>query len=155
MKENLLRNKSVGGGGGKYTEIALEIHFQETERVLIMQLSLQLSRFDKVITLYNVCTVLWVLSTFGGVQYRVGYHKYHRRYLEYRGGVQYCGGYHGKCGDILSTVGVFSTVGENLLLFEYPTVLMIPHGTQISKDGIPDDTHDMPHIHHDAPQYSR
>ena len=32
-------------------------------------------------------------------------------YLEYRGGVQYCGGYHDKCGDILSTVGVLSTVG--------------------------------------------
>ena len=26
-------------------------------------------------------------------------------------GVQYHGGYHDKCGDILSTVGVFSTVG--------------------------------------------
>ena len=35
--------------------------------------------------------------------------------------------------------------GENLLLFEYPTVLMIsPHGTQISKDGIPHGTHDIP-----------
>ena len=28
-------------------------------------------------------------------------------------------------GDIMSTVGGFSAVGENLLLFEYPTVLMI------------------------------
>ena len=28
------------------------------------------------------------------------------------GGVQYCGGNHDKCGDILSTVGVFSTVGD-------------------------------------------
>ena len=27
-------------------------------------------------------------------------------------GVQYRGGYHNKCGDILSTVGVFSTVGD-------------------------------------------
>ena len=26
--------------------------------------------------------------------------------------VQYYGGYHDKCGDILSTVGVFSTVGD-------------------------------------------
>ena len=49
-------------------------------------------------TLYNVCAVAW------GVQYRGGYH-------EYRGGVQYRGGYHDKCGGILSTMGVFSTVG--------------------------------------------
>ena len=27
-------------------------------------------------------------------------------------GVQYRGGYHDKCGDILSTVGVFSIVGD-------------------------------------------
>ena len=33
------------------------------------------------------------------------------RYFEYRGDVQYHGGYHDKCGDILSIVGVFSTVG--------------------------------------------
>ena len=32
-------------------------------------------------------------------------------YLEYRGGIQYHGGYHDKCGDIMSTVGVFSTMG--------------------------------------------
>ena len=78
-------------------------------------------------------------------------------------GVQYRGGYHDKCGDILSTVGVFSTVedimstvgvilstaeifhtmgdimmhigdimntiGENLLLFEYPHGTEHPHGT--------------------------
>ena len=82
------------------------------------------------------------------------------------GGVQYRGGISWvPLGDILSTVRVFSTVGgyheyrgvilstvgdvqyrggKNLLLFEYPTVLNtphgthdIPHGTQISKDGIP------------------
>ena len=54
------------------------------------------------ITLYNVCAVPWgcsvpwedILSTVGGVQYR--------------------GGYHDKCGDILSTVRVFSTVGGYL-----------------------------------------
>ena len=38
------------------------------------------------------------------VQYRGG--------AQYRGGVQYHGGYHDKCGDILSTVGVFRTVGD-------------------------------------------
>ena len=63
-------------------------------------------------------------------------------------GVQYRGDIMSTVGDILSTVGVFNTVGyhdacggyheycggcsvpwgENLLLFEYPTVLMIsPH----------------------------
>ena len=40
-----------------------------------------------------------------------GDHEYRGGYLEYRGGVQYRGGYHDKCGDILSTVGVFSTMG--------------------------------------------
>ena len=34
-----------------------------------------------------------------------GYHEYRWGYLEYHGG------YHDKCGDILSTVGVFSTMG--------------------------------------------
>ena len=53
----------------------------------------------------------------GGDQYRGvfstvgGYYEYRGGYLEYRGGVQYRGGYHDKCGDIMSTVGVFSTVG--------------------------------------------
>ena len=32
-------------------------------------------------------------------------------YLEYRGDAQYRGGYHDARGDIMSTVGVFSTVG--------------------------------------------
>ena len=35
MKENPLKTKHVGGGGGENTEIALEIHMQETEEVLI------------------------------------------------------------------------------------------------------------------------
>ena len=37
-------------------------------------------------------------------------------------------------GDIMSTMGVFSKVGGNLMLFEYP------HGT-----------HDIPHVHHESP----
>ena len=72
-------------------------------------------------TLYNVCAVPWgVLSTVGG------YHDKCGGYLEYRRGVQFRDGYHeycGRCsvpwgdiminvGDILSTVGVFSSVGE-------------------------------------------
>ena len=34
IKENLLKNKTVGGGGGENNEIALEIHIKETEGVL-------------------------------------------------------------------------------------------------------------------------
>ena len=47
-------------------------------------------------------------------------------------------------GDTMSTVEGVQYCGGNLLLFEYPMVLNtplgthdIPHGTQISKDGIP------------------
>ena len=46
------------------------------------------------------------------VQYRGGYHEYCGGISWVPWGVQYCGGYHDKCGDILSTVGVFSTVGD-------------------------------------------
>ena len=52
MKENLLQNKTVGG---EHTEIALEIHIKETEGVLIMQLSLKLSRLDKVTCYSTFC----------------------------------------------------------------------------------------------------
>ena len=54
------------------------------------------------------------MSTVGGVQYHGGYHPLK---FEYRG-------YHDACGDILSTVGVFSTVGySNNKRFS-------PHGTE-------------------------
>ena len=46
-----------------------------------------------------------ILSTVGGVQYRGGYHEYRGGYLEYRGGCSV------PWGDIMSTVGVFSTMG--------------------------------------------
>ena len=52
MKENLLNNKTVGG---ENTEIGLEIHMKETEGVLMMQLSLQLSVLDKVICYSTFC----------------------------------------------------------------------------------------------------
>ena len=52
MKEKLLKNKTVGG---EYTETALEIHMKETEGVLIMQLSLQLSRLDKMVCYSTFC----------------------------------------------------------------------------------------------------
>ena len=55
-----------------------------------------------------------ILSTVGDVQYRGGYH-------------DACGGYHEHRG------GCSVLWGENLLLFEYPTVLNTPH-----------DTHDIP-----------
>ena len=45
-------NKTVGG---EHTEIALEIHMKETEGVLIMQLSLQLSRLDKMVCYSTFC----------------------------------------------------------------------------------------------------
>ena len=61
------------------------------------------------------------------------------RYLEYCGGVQYHGGYHEYLGVILSTVGDSQYRGgyhdacggyhehrENLVFFEYPTVLNTP-----------------------------
>ena len=44
-----------GGGGGEPTEIALEIHIKEPEGVSIMQLSLQLLRFDEVICYLTFC----------------------------------------------------------------------------------------------------
>ena len=53
------------------------------------------------------CSVPWgMFSTVGDVQYRGGNHEYRGGYLEYSGG------YHDKCGNILSTVGVFSTMGD-------------------------------------------
>ena len=57
-----------------------------------------------------------IMSTVGDVQYRGGYHDARGGYHEYRGGcsVQW---------------RVFSTVGGNLLLLEYPMVLNTPHGT--------------------------
>ena len=52
IKENLLNNKTVGG---EHTEIALDIHMKETEGVLIMQLSPQLSMFDRVTCYSTSC----------------------------------------------------------------------------------------------------
>ena len=48
----------------------------------------------------------------GGLQYREGYHDARGGYFEYCGDAQYRGGYHDKCGDILSTAAVFSTLGD-------------------------------------------
>ena len=48
MKENLQKNKTVGG---EHTEIALELDMKETDGVLIMQLS----RLDKMICCSTFC----------------------------------------------------------------------------------------------------
>ena len=61
-------------------------------------------------------------------------------YLEYLGDTQYRRDIMMHVGDIISTVGVFSTVGEKLLSFEYP------HGTEHSHGA-----HDIPHMYHDIP----
>ena len=45
---------------------------------------------------------------------------------QYGGGVQYRWGYHDKCGDILSTVGMFSTVG----------ISWVPWGVILSTVGV-------------------
>ena len=60
----------------------------------------------------------------GGAQYRGGC-SVPWGYLEYRGGVQYRGDIMINVGDILSTVGVFSTVGG---YFEYRGGCSVPWG---------------------------
>ena len=101
------------------------------------------------------------------VQYRGGYHEYREGYLEYSGG------YHDKCGGIswvlwgvFSTMGVImstmggyleyrggiswctwglmSTVEGKSFVIWIPHSTEHPHGTQISKDGIPHGTEHPP-----------
>ena len=116
-----------------------------------------------MINVGNILSTVGVFSTMGG------YHEYCGGYLEYRRDVQYRGGYHDARGAYHEYRGGCSVLwGENLLLFEYPTVLNtltvlmmsphmyhdiphmchdIPHGTHISKDGIP-------HGNEHPPRYS-
>ena len=99
-----------------------------------------------MINVGDILSTVGVFSTVGDIMSTVG------GYLEYRGDVQYRGGYHDAHGGYHEYRGGCSIPwGKNLLLFEYPTVLNtptvlmisphkyhdIPHGTQISKDGIP------------------
>ena len=87
---------------------------------------------DIMINLGDILSTMGVFSTVGGIMSTV------EGYLEYRGGVQYRGEYHDARGGYHEYRGGCSVPwGKNLLLFEYPTVLNAPHGTQISKDGIP------------------
>ena len=46
------------------------------------------------------------------VQYHGGYHEYHGGISEYCGDTHHHGGYHDAHGIIMSTVGVFRTVGD-------------------------------------------
>ena len=87
-----------------------------------------------------------ILSTVGDVQYREGYHEYCGGYIEYRGDTQYRGAFMMNMGDIMSPVGVFSTMGDAILC-NLSTMgdIMIPcrryheyhGGTQITKDFFP------------------
>ena len=79
----------------------------------------------EVTTPYNVCSVPWGEGGGGGGERWVsstigGYHEYRGGYLEYRRDVQYRGGIVIHVGDVISTMGVFSTLGGyHLLLFQY------------------------------------
>ena len=55
-------------------------------------------------------------------------------------------------GDIMSTVGVFSTVGESFVI-SVPHDTEHAHGTQITKDGIPHGT-EHPHGTQDIPLHA-
>ena len=46
------------------------------------------------------------------------------------GNVQYYGEYHDKCGDILSTMGVFITVGESYIMSTVEVILSTAGDTQ-------------------------
>ena len=56
-----------------------------------------------------------ILSTEGVFSNVRGLHEYCGGYLEYHGDTQYHGAYQDARGDIMSTVGVFSTMGDTIL----------------------------------------
>ena len=56
----------------------------------------------------------------------VGYHDECEGYHEYSGSVQYTGGYHDECGDIMSTRGMFGTLGFPYKFNCFPNDLL-PH----------------------------
>ena len=60
------------------------------------------------------------------------------------GGVQYRGGYHDKCGGYLEYRGGCSVPWGMVLMISPHMYHDIPHGTQISKDGIPHGTEHPP-----------
>ena len=106
------------------------------------------------------------------VQYRGGYHDACGGYLEYRGRCSVSWGISWVPWRVFSTVGeIFcylsttTVLNTPLYLWYPPHVSRYPHGTQITKDGIPHGTHhiphgtqdnphgtqDIPHIYHDIP----
>ena len=98
-----------------------------------VRMKIQLFVMGDFTTLYNVCGVPW------GCSVPWGYHEYCGGIswvpwgiswvpwgviLSTVGDVQYRGGYHDACGGYHEYRGGWSVLwGENLLLFEYPTVL--------------------------------
>ena len=79
---------------------------------------------DIMINVGDILSTMGVFSTMGDIMSTVG------GYLEYRGGYHDArGGYHEYRGGCPVPWRVSSTMGGNLLLFEYPTVLNTPHGT--------------------------
>ena len=103
-----------------------------------------------IMCVYNVCAVPWgcsvprgdimyhdkcggYLEYCGGVRYHGGYHEHRGGYLEYHGECSVLGGYHDARGGYHECHGGCSVSwGENLLLFEYPTILNIPTVLMIS-----------------------
>ena len=83
----------------------------------------------------DILSTVGVFSTVGDIMSTVGVILSAVGDVQYRGGISWCTwGYHEYRG------GCSVPWGENLLLFEYPTVLNTPHGN-----------HDIPHMYHDIP----
>ena len=83
----------------------------------------------------GISSVLWGCSALWG------YHEYYGGYLVPWGNIMM------HAADIMSNVGVFSTVGNTIFYLSTPATLNVPHGAH----GIPHvhGTQDIPHIYHD------
>ena len=104
----------------KKTYLSKKWIFDDKNVIIVCVVERKLNEWIKLFrnTLYNVCAVpetpcITCVQYHGGggggsrgFSIVGGYHDACGGYLEYHGG------YHDKCGDILSTVGLFSTVGN-------------------------------------------
>ena len=97
-----------------------------------------------------------ILSTVGDIMINMRDILSTLRGVQYRGDIILCnlstvGGYHDTCGDIMSTVGVFSTVGA------LKQQRIFPHSTEHPPgySWYPHVDHDIPHGTEYPPQYSR